>query len=248
MFRAVVELLKAGDHPVKGSALVRRSDTDDETDCIDAPGDREIRSALLESLRAAHADDDDVALLEELGLCRGGVRIDVTVVNGSLHGYEIKSDRDSLRRLTRQVALYSAVLDRATLVVGERHVREAIELVPPWWEVVLAKVTPAGLELTQLRVGQVNEDRDSRALVELLWLEDALALLAARNAVRGFRGKPRRIVWNRVCEVYGLDEIADAVRERLKARPARRAARTAMIGRALPALHAAAELAVRQET
>ena len=157
---------------------------DDETDVLDAPGDREIRSALLASLRALHANEDDVALLEELGLCRGEVRIDVTVVNGSLHGYEIKSDRDSLRRLARQVAVYSAVLDRATLVVGERHVRVAVELVPSWWEVLLAKVTPAGLVLTQLRVGGVNENRDGRALVELLWLEHALALLAARNPRR----------------------------------------------------------------
>ena len=34
----------------------------------------------------------------------------MTLVSGTLHGYEIKSDRDSLRRLARQVALYSAVL------------------------------------------------------------------------------------------------------------------------------------------
>ena len=35
--------------------------------------------------------------VEELGVCRGRVRVDVAVVNGTLHGYEIKSDRDSLR-------------------------------------------------------------------------------------------------------------------------------------------------------
>jgi len=208
-----------------GAELAECSSVEAGPDVVEAPGDREIRSALLKRLRAAHAGEDDVALLEELGLCRGEVRIDVTVVNGSLHGYEIKSDRDSLRRLDRQVTLYSAVLDRATLVVGERHVRDAVEQVPSWWEVMLAKVTSDGLTLTKLRSGQLNEKRDSRALVELLWLEDALALLAARNALRGFRRKPRRFVWNRVCEVYGVDEIADAVRARLKARPARRAAR-----------------------
>lgn len=189
-----------------------------------APGDREIRDVLLAILRESHAGDDDVALLEELGLCRGEVRVDVTLVNGTLHGYEIKSDRDSLRRLARQVARYSAVLDRATLVVGERHVLDAVNVVPAWWEILLANVTPTGLVLTQLRTGQVNENRDRRALVELLWLDDALALLAARNAVRGFRSKPRRDVWNRVCELYDVDEIAAVVRERLKARPVRRSA------------------------
>ena len=191
-----------------------------------APGDREIRDALLATLHESHASGDDVALLEELGLCRGKVRVDVTLVNGSLHGYEIKSDRDSLRRLARQVVFYSAVLDRATLVVGERHVRDAIDVVPGWWEILLANVTPTDLVLTQLRPGQINENRDRRALVELLWLDDALSLLATRTAVRGFRSKSRRDVWNRVCEIYDVDEIAAAVRERLKARQARRSARS----------------------
>ena len=191
-----------------------------------APGDREIRDALLSILRESHAGDDDVALVEELGLCRGEVRVDVTLVNGTLHGYEIKSDRDSLRRLARQVDRYSAVLDRATLVVGERHLLDAASVIPAWWEILLAHVTPTGLALTQLRAGQVNGDRDRRALVELLWLDDALALLAARNAVRGFRSKPRRDVWNRVCEIYDVDEIAAVVRDRLRARPVRRSARS----------------------
>ena len=190
------------------------------------PGDREIRETLLAVLRESHAGDADVALVEELGLCRGEVRVDVTLVNGSLHGYEIKSDRDSMRRLARQVVLYSAVLDLASLVVGERHVRDAFDAVPAWWEILVAKATRNGIELIQLRPGNFNQHRDPRALVELLWLDDAIALLAERNAARGFRRRPRRDVWNRVCEVYELNEIAAAVRERLKARPAHRVARS----------------------
>jgi hypothetical protein len=106
------------------------------------------------------------------------------------------------------------------------NVLDAANVVPSWWEILLANVPPTGLVLTQLRAGQVNENRDRRALVELVWLDDALAILAARNAVRGFRSKPRRDVWNRVCEIYDVDEIAAVVRERLKARPVRRSARS----------------------
>ena len=196
------------------------------TSNIRPAGDREIRDALLSLLRDAHAGAADVALLEELGLCRGEVRVDVTLVNGSLHGYEIKSDRDSLRRLARQVAVYSAVLDLATLVVGQRHAEAAVALVPPWWQILVAQVTPTGLCLVELRPGTVNEHRQRRALVELLWLDEALALLAARNASRGFRRKPRPVVWDRVCEIYDVDEIATEVRERLKARPERLVARS----------------------
>jgi hypothetical protein len=43
--------------------------------------------------------------------------------------------------------------------------------------------------------------------------------------VRGARGKPRELVWDRVCEHFDVTEIAAAVRERLKARATQRAAR-----------------------
>src|SRR5262249_26817602 len=79
--------------------------------------DSGIRPGLRSWLRLKHADESDTVLIEELGLCRGRVRVDVAVVNGLLHGYEIKSDRDSLRRLAGQVEVYGKVLDRATLVI-----------------------------------------------------------------------------------------------------------------------------------
>jgi hypothetical protein len=188
------------------------------------PGDPEIRVALLDRLHRLHDDERDVVFLEELGLCRGQVFVDVTVVNGTLHGYEIKSDRDSLRRLAGQSALYGRVLDRATLVVGSRHATDAAAAVPSWWGILIAKRSDSGIRFQQVRSGRRNPSRDRRALVELLWLDCALELLAARNAVRGYRGKRRREVWDRVCELYDLDEVADAVRGLLKARPARRSA------------------------
>jgi hypothetical protein len=76
--------------------------------------------------------------------------------------------------------------------------------------------------VTQLRRGRKNLDRKVRALVELLWLEDTHALLAARGGLRGYRGRPRRELWDRVCALYKIDEIASAVREQLKARATQR--------------------------
>jgi len=186
------------------------------------PGDRAIRESLLSRLRRRHEGEEDVAFMEELGLCRGEVRVDVAVVNGSLHGYEIKSDRDSLRRLSNQVALYGRVLDRATLVVGERHADDASALVPAWWELMIVRVSSAGIALKRIRAGRTNPALDPRALVELLWLEDARALLAARDSLHGYGRRPRVAVWDRICELYDVDEIADEVRARLKARSASR--------------------------
>ena len=187
--------------------------------------DADIRGVLLERLRQKHSNKSDVAFFEELGLCRGQVFVDVAVVNGTIHGYEIKSDRDSLRRLAGQIAMYGRVLDRASLVVGTKHVEQAVAAVPSWWEIQIAETTATGLRLKRLRAGRKNPARDARALVELLWLDDALALLEERGGVRGYRGRARREIWDRVCELYTVDEIAEAVRKQLMARSGRRAAR-----------------------
>src|SRR5689334_4538281 len=92
--------------------------------------DTGIRLALRSSLLLKHSQESDTIFIDELGLCRGQARVDVAVVNGVLHGYEIKSDRDSLRRLQSQVALYSKVLELATLVVTDRYLPEARDKVP----------------------------------------------------------------------------------------------------------------------
>lgn len=185
-------------------------------------GDSEIRSVLRSQLSQKHACKSRTVFIEELGLCRGQVRVDLSVVNGLLHGYEIKSDRDSLRRLNGQIELYGKVFDRATLVVGERHLAEALDSVPEWWGVLLARRSAKGLQLKAMRAARSNPKKDPRALVELLWLDDALAMLEERDAARGYRGKARWIVWDRVCELCSLNEIAKAVRTQLKARAKKR--------------------------
>lgn len=186
-----------------------------------ATSDNVIRTALRSTLVAKHAADPDTVLVEELGLCRGQVRVDLAVVNGLLHAYEIKSDRDSLRRLAKQVDVYGRVVDRATIVVGNRLLQRASEAVPPWWGVIRVSTKASGVRFTAVRRPQKNPDRNPRALAELLWSADAISLLEERDLAKGIRGKPRWMLWDRVCEEYSLDEIARAVRLRLKARATR---------------------------
>ena len=160
-------------------------------------------------------------MLEELGLCRGFARVDLAVVNGRLHGYEIKSDRDSLRRLPGQVEMFSKVFDRLTLVVGERHQASACRKIPRWWGILRVSSANGGPVFKVVRRPADNPKRDPRALVELLWAGDALALLEARGVARGVRGRPRHFLWERLVQELELAEIAAAVRKQLKARRAR---------------------------
>ena len=183
-------------------------------------GDRAIRTALKPRLIAEQTHADTV-LFEELGLCRGLVRADIAVVNGSLHGYEIKSDLDSLRRLRNQVDVYSKVLDYATLVVGDRLLDEAVKAIPESWGVLHAHLVADDLEFNTIRNAVQNPGRDPRALAELLWFKEAVALLQKFDALRGVRGKPRRILWDRISERVRIEDIAAAVRDALKSRAIR---------------------------
>lgn len=180
--------------------------------------DAEIRDLLRRRLRIEHTRDSETVFIEELGLCRGQVRVDLAVVNGHLHGYEIKSDRDGLRRLPGQIRVYGSVLDRATLVVGARHLEHAIELIPEWWGVLRVEQHRKLPRLVTVRRGRENPSRDTRALAELLWLDDAIRLLAQHGAVRGVRGKSRPVVWDRLRDRVPPEAIAAAVRTHLKAR------------------------------
>lgn len=49
-------------------------------DQFDILGDAGIRPVLLENFSDKHADETGTVIIEELGLCRGRVRVDVAVV------------------------------------------------------------------------------------------------------------------------------------------------------------------------
>lgn len=183
------------------------------------PGDNCIRRALLSHLEQQHGHESSTRIFQELGLCGTEVRADIAVVNGILHGYEIKSDRDSLRRLENQVLLYSRVFDRATVVVGRRHVKHAASMVPNWWGILIANQVQNQITLATVREGSQNTSRDPRALVEFLWRDDAIALLECHDAARGVRSKPRSDIWDRICERIDIETISNAVTTHLKARP-----------------------------
>src|SRR6266571_2531438 len=125
-----------------------------------------IRSALVGELRDSYRRESHVIILEELGILHGAARIDLAVVNGMIHGYELKSDADTLQRLPEQTKIYNAVLDRVTLVTGKNHLHEAIKIVPDWWGLKLAKI--AGSEgkvvFCDLREAEDNPERDYAAV------------------------------------------------------------------------------------
>lgn len=60
----------------------------------------------------------------------GKCKADVVILNGTGTVYEIKSERDSLSRLARQIEAYSRVFATVNVIVGENHLR-GVELSVP---------------------------------------------------------------------------------------------------------------------
>jgi hypothetical protein len=187
--------------------------------------DRDVRAAVYAELTAAHPQESETLLVHELGLL-GEVRVDIAMVNGHLSGFELKSARDTLRRLPAQVDGYSKVLDFATLVVADCHRNESSALLPAWWGLTVATQDPdGGVALAVMRQAEPNPRVDPFSLATLLWREEALEELQSRGLDRGVRSKPRSAIWQRLAAEVPLTELRTAVRHRLKARLGWRSAR-----------------------
>lgn len=181
--------------------------------------DRDIRSAFRTYLTAQASPASNLVVIEELGLCRGASRLDLASVDEAFHGYEIKSERDSLRRLPQQARVYSDVLDHVTAVITRRHLERVLSETPAWWAVVVAESDmQGGIAFTSVRVGSANRDVNKRALAELIWYDDAIRILEERGLARGYRGRPKWRLLDRICEVMETDELRAAVRALLRAR------------------------------
>lgn len=175
--------------------------------------DCDIRAVLLNELRA---QDASAAIFEELPLLRGRGRADVAFVNGELCGFEIKSARDSLRRLGDQVHQYDAVFEYTTVVVANHHLRGVRKLVPAHWGISLAVVIEDVLTIKQIRKARRNRALDPRALARLLWKRECIRVLA-QNGVRVDVSTPVIDLWPAVAGLP-FKSLCRNVREALKSR------------------------------
>jgi len=176
--------------------------------------DKIIRAALKTKLTKLYEADPEHRLIEELGINHGSVRADIAVVNGILECFEIKSDRDTLLRLPGQVKGYNAVFDKVTIVVGLTHIFEAMELIPDWWGISVAKQDSKGLVVfSEIREAQFNTAREGVSIARLLWREEALRILDEMEEADGYWSKPRSVIYNKLATVLEVSDLADKVRE-----------------------------------
>lgn len=141
--------------------------------------DSQIRASFHQKCLLKHHCNPSTIVVDELGLRHGKCRADIAVINGHLIGYEIKSDVDSLRRLSDQIDSYNAVFDRVSAVVAECHLSEAVAMLPEWWGVISVREGQCGAtHFKSIRRSKQNIHVDDYAIAQLLWKNEAQEILA----------------------------------------------------------------------
>ena len=169
-----------------------------------------LRSVLLSSAPGI------AEAVYEFWVPQSNERADVAVIDGTIDGFEIKTERDTLKRLPRQADAYGRVFDRCHAVLAYRHVDRALEILPPWWGV---QVIGDGLSFSTLRRAKPNDAVDPETLVRLLWRDDVYGALCDLGELPDPRAGRFRL-WEMLLAVLDVEGLKRVVRDALLVRRA----------------------------
>lgn len=175
--------------------------------------DLDIRLALhAKRLRRAKANPDTL-VIDELGLAHAKCRVDIAVINGCIHGYEIKSGKDTLDRLDSQINIYRRTLQKLTVVVAPKHIAEIITRIPEWCGLIVAEQGPrGGISFRMVRTAITNPEVDPIMMAHLLWRDEVIDLLRKIGYTPRELRRPKKYLYEILCEAMTPREITNSIR------------------------------------
>jgi hypothetical protein len=180
--------------------------------------DLDIRKSLLERFISRRLFDIS-SVLEEVSVSNGCARADIVVTSKKLECFEIKSEFDSLKRLTQQGWHYSRSFDQVTLVAATKHLDKALNCVPLWWGIIEVSKDD---KLTQRRKPGNNPNITPHGLAELLNREESIALLAVHGVEKGITRLSNTNISDKISKIVGVKELSAFVLSAFNDRQARR--------------------------
>jgi hypothetical protein len=178
-----------------------------------------IRQSFHKKMLRRYHSCKNTLVVDELGLKHGKCRADIAVINGYLHGFEIKSDNDSLCRLGNQAEIYSLVFDRATMIVGTRHTATVTALVPEWWGIIVCTQGSRGaVTFKTVRRTKLNKSVDPISVAELLWRDEVADILRDKGMPPRILRQKRSVLYEYLNDLLTAHELCDTVKDRLKKR------------------------------
>lgn len=135
------------------------------------------KSALTQNILLGTHSLNTASMLTEFRV--GKCKADVAIFNGTATVYEIKSERDSLSRLERQIASYRDVFAKVYVIAGENHVDAVFNAVPS--DVGVMKLS-SRLTISRLRDALDQPERTNPATIfDSIRLNEAVKILESNG-------------------------------------------------------------------
>jgi len=176
--------------------------------------DLDIRKSLLRRFMTRKLFELS-SVMEEVSVSNGCARADVVLAGKKLECFEIKSELDSLKRLTQQGWHYGRSFNEVTLVAATKHLGKAILSIPLWWGII--EVSTDG-KLSQHRKASNNPDIKSHGLAEMLNREEGISLLSDYGITKGIAKLSNKNIHNEVSQLCDTNELNKLVLHALKNR------------------------------
>lgn len=176
----------------------------------------EIKKTLEQYLSRKGPLTQGSRILEEVSVSGGAARADLVNVS-ELHCYEIKSEKDSLKRLVSQGSKYMRVFNHVTLVTAKRHLEQALEIIPLSWGIILIP-DRKGAEFIEWRKADRNNKQEHTHVSSLLAKEECLNVLSLLGLEKGKKSQSLYQLQLFIAENFSLNQITDMVKSALEMR------------------------------
>jgi len=149
-------------------------------------GPNDIRMALRQWVHNKFELKHDDILINELGFSNKdplstvdySFRADLALANGRLVGFEIKSQKDNLKRWLSQMTAYTNVFDEIWLCSHGKHLYQALEMTEK--HIGVLAVDDSG-SITVIRYAEKNTKSNFYDLSGLLWKDELLDYALLNN-------------------------------------------------------------------
>lgn len=179
--------------------------------------DPHIRHLLRRTELSKYLNDPHSKVVEEMKIPAANARIDMAVINGHFHGYEIKSASDTLQRLPNQLIAYSYIFDFLTVITEKKYHERISKIIPDWVGLSVCSDKKDEVEIEVIKSGTENLCKNGFFLAKLLWHEELVEVLTEQQIP--FKKKNRNWL---LCETLSqhveTNELSSLVRQKLKQR------------------------------
>ena len=184
-----------------------------------------IKKYLKKNIINKFVCDPSSMVIDELGIMWGKNRVDIAVINDELHAYEIKSEKDTLKRLYKQAASYNDIFDKITIVVHEKHEKKLVEYqsVMENWGVLVFENGNNNNDIKIIKniLPKKNINAKLFCILHLLWKQEVIDIIKNKDSgVRGLQNKTRVELYIIVSSLFHeyKDDLKQLVIDKIKSR------------------------------